>query len=253
MNIIASINVKGGTGKTTTVVNLSHALALAGHKVLVVDFDPQGNTTAGLGVDAAQKPTVYHAIKGTVKTPECFTEAHGMTLLPADLSLADAEIMVGTQPGREHRLRAILEDFRDEFQYCLIDCPPTAGFFTLNAMVAADYLLIPVETQFLPLRGVEIVMGVLNSVRKYLHPDLQILGVLATKYDQRRSLDQVVLDRLRKVYQREMFKTVIRTNADLAGAAAVGQPVLTFAPNSNGAKDYQALAQEVIDRTGGWL
>lgn len=253
MEIIALVNVKGGVGKTTTTVNAAHALARSGRQVLVVDFDPQGNATTCLGIDCANRYTVLDLIRSTAKVDEVFTDPiPGVRLLPADLGLADAELAVGAGPGREHRLQAVLEPLRDEFNYCLIDCPPTMGFFTVNAMVAADYYILPAETQYLPMRGISVINNVVAHVKKYLHEELIPLGVLATKYDRRRSLDNAVLDLLRSTYGNVMFETVIRTCADLAGATAMHQTIYDFAPSSSGATDYTALCDEIIDRTGGW-
>jgi len=240
-------SIKGGVGKTTTTANLGAALTLMGRKVLLIDFDPQGNLSQGLG-HRSSKPTVFEVLRGTPFI-DAIVEKNGFFLVPANVSLADAEIEMGSRPAREMCLKRALKKFTSEkFDYILIDCPPTAGFFPLNALTASDHLLIPVETQYYPLEGLQTMEKFRQMVCEYVAPELKLLGILPTKYDSRRSLDREALEMLKKRYPGQVTETVIRTNTALAEAPAHGQTIFEWAPDSKGAQDYKALAREIEER-----
>jgi chromosome partitioning protein len=254
--IVAVANQKGGVGKTTTTINLAASLTLADRRVLLVDVDPQGNLTSGLGRKDQAGPagTVYNALT----TLEPTTDARpflipagvdGMQLLPADRNLTGAEIELVTLGGREERLRVLLASVRDEFDYIFIDCPPSLGLLTLNALVAADAVLIPLHCEYFALEGLADLVGTMRRVRAALNPSLDIEGVLLTMFDERTNLGQQVATDVRQFFKEKVFHTVIPRNVRLGEAPSHGLPVILYDVKSRGAEAYLALAREVLARS----
>ena len=253
--IIAVANQKGGVGKTTTAINLAASLALAGRKILVVDLDPQGNLTSGVGQKekSADPGTVYHALTSeTTIDLRPFvipTGIDGLRLVPADRNLTGAEIEMVALPNRESRLRALLAPLRDEYDYVFIDCPPSLGLLTLNALVAADAVLIPLHCEYFALEGLADLVGTLRRIRASLNPSLDIEGVLLTMFDERTNLGQQVASDVRGFFKEKVFRTVIPRNIRLGEAPSHGMPVILYDSRSRGAEAYQALAREVLARS----
>jgi chromosome partitioning protein len=254
--IVAVANQKGGVGKTTTTINLAAALALAGQRVLLVDVDPQGNLTSGLGQkgQAAAGGTIYDALTTTEPAIDArlFTVATGierMLLIPADRNLTGAEIELVPLPRREERLRVLLQPLRDQFEYIFIDCPPSLGLLTLNALVAADAVLIPLHCEYFALEGLADLVGTMRRVRAALNPELDIEGVLLTMFDERTNLGQQVATDVRQFFQEKVFRTVIPRNVRLGEAPSHGVPAIVYDVKSRGAEAYLALAREVLQRT----
>lgn len=248
---IAILNQKGGVGKTTTAVNLGSYLAKAGKSVLVVDLDPQGNATSGLGVDKnALNETMYDVLFRHDAAPDIVinTQFNGVQLLPANQNLAGAEVQLVSTLQRELRLREVLQQFNHDF--ILIDCPPSLGLLTINALSAADYVLIPVQAEYYALEGLSQLLSVIERVQSAINPDLSILGVVLTMFDSRNSLSEQVKDELSKHFTNNLFTTTIPRNVRLAEAPSFGRPIAEHDKWSKGARAYKALAKEVINRVG---
>ena len=248
--IIAITNQKGGVGKTTTSVNLSACVAQAGHRVLVVDADPQGNTSSGLGVRVKEKtPTVYEVMSGEVALESALikTQVETLFVLPADIRLAGAEIELASVEGREHVLAEALEPARSEFDYIFIDCPPSLGLITLNALCAADGVLIPIQCEYYALEGVSALMGTIQKVQK-INRRLTIEGVVLTMLDARTNLGIQVAQEVRKVFKGKVYNTVVPRNVRLGEAPSHGLPIHLYDPRSLGAQSYQSLAKEFLAR-----
>lgn len=247
MNIIAILNHKGGVGKTTTTINLAAALQQKGKKILVIDFDGQANLTESFGFSLEEPNTIYGAMKGEYPLPLVNTES-GITLVPSCLDLSAAESELINEPGREMILKLLINKLPKEkqFDYILIDCPPSLGLLTVNALTAADFLIIPVQAQFLAMRGMAKIMNVIGIVQDRLNPTLKIGGIVITQYDKRKTLNKSVTEIIRDSFCEKVFKTIIRDNVALAEAPINGKNIYEYNKNSNGAKDYMALAEEII-------
>jgi chromosome partitioning protein len=254
--IVAIANQKGGVGKTTTTINLAASLALGGQRILVVDVDPQGNLTSGVGQKGktAEAGTIYGALTTAEQTIDArpfilHTNVDRMHLVPADRNLTGAEIEMVSISGREERLRALLTSVRDEYDWIFIDCPPSLGLLTLNALVAADAVLIPLHCEYFALEGLADLVGTMRRVRAALNPGLDIEGVLLTMFDERTNLGQQVATDVRSFFKDKVFRTVIPRNVRLGEAPSHGMPVILYDVKSRGAEAYQALAREVLERS----
>lgn len=251
MRTIAIANQKGGVGKSTTAVNLGAGLATLGINVLVVDSDPQGNATSGLGISkSAKKKCLYDCLIGEVPIEEVVqkTDIALLSCIPATIELAGAEIELVTVMSREVRLKTALNAVDDAFEVCLIDCPPSLGLLTLNALTAADELLVPIQCEFYALEGLGQLMNTVSMVKRHLNPALRIGGVLMTMFDGRTNLSQQVVDEVRGIFPNELFSTIIPRNVRLSEAPSYGQPIMVYDERSKGSEAYMDLAREVAAR-----
>ncbi len=247
--VIAVANQKGGVGKTTTVINLAAYLADSGKRVLTVDIDPQGNTTTGLGIDKSLVDvSIYDVLLGDQPLVEALTatDVVGLHLLPATLDLAGAEVELSQAADREHLLDRQLTRIRDRYDYVFVDCPPSLGLLTINALTAADAVMIPMQCEFFALEGLSQLLSTIDLVRERLNPRLRLEGVLLTMYDARTNLAAQVADEVRKHFHQQVYQAVIPRTVRLSEAPSHGQPILRYDPKSRGAEGYQRLAQEVM-------
>ncbi len=250
--IIALANQKGGVGKTTTSISLAAGLAEIGQRVLLVDFDPQGGCALGLGIEPGSlELSVYNALLDrdlAVEDVIVETKVENLHLLPSNIDLAAAELMLVQEVAREQTLMRILAPVRVKYDFILIDCPPSLGLLTINALTAADGVIVPLETEYYALRGMALLMDSIDRIRERLNPRLNIDGILPTMYDPRTLHGKEVLARVEDAFGPKLFDTVIRKTVRFAEAPVAGEPILSYAPTSAGAEAYRKLAQEVMSR-----
>lgn len=249
--IISVANQKGGVGKTTTTVNLGACLAFIGKKVLLIDSDAQGNATSGLGIRKPDvKEDIYDVLVNEVPIKDTIiqTERENLSIVPATLQLAGAEIELTSMMARESRLKGALKEVSDEYDFILIDCPPSLGHLTINAFTASDAILIPVQCEYYALEGLSQLLNTVRLVQKHFNPELEIEGVLLTMYDARTNLGAEVVEEVRRYFQEKVYDTIIPRNVRLSEAPSHGKPIIDYDPRSKGAEVYQTLAKEVLDR-----
>lgn len=247
--IICIANQKGGVGKTTTAVNLSACLAVAEYPVLLVDIDPQANTTSGLGVDAKKiKKSIYHVLIKGLDIEEVImkTELEYLDLLPSNQDLVGAEIELVSALSREKILDGILPRVKDRYKYIFIDCPPSLGLLTLNAMTAADSVLIPIQCEYYALEGLSQLLNTIRLVQKHLNNRLEIEGVVLTMYDGRLNLSRQVAEDVKRFFDKKVYKTVVNRNVRISEAPSFGKPIILYDAVSTGAENYMSLAEEFL-------
>lgn len=250
--IIALANQKGGVGKTTTAINLAASLAAMDKKVLVVDADPQANASSGLGVDIKElESTIYECLVDNVDVHTAIrdTEIETLKIIPSHIDLVGAELEMVNLPERETRLRKILSQISDEFDYILIDCSPSLGLITLNALTASDSVIIPVQCEYYALEGISKLLNTIKIVKNKLNPTLEIEGFLLTMYDPRTRLNNQVVDEVQHHFGEMVFKTIIQRNVKLGEAPSFGQSVISYDVESRGAQNYMQLARELVEKS----
>ena len=251
VRVLAVVNQKGGVGKSTTAVNLAASLGQLGSKVLLVDLDPQGNATSGFGLNKNQRELcIYNALLGDVDIASIVepVEIEHVFVVPATIQLAGAEIELVSAFSRESRLKSILEPLLGDFEFIIIDCPPSLGLLTVNALTAAKGLLIPIQCEYYALEGLSKLLDSVRLVKTHLNPELDVFGVVMTMYDSRTRLAHLVVDEVRDFFGQKVFETMIPRTVRLSEAPSYGQPVILYDPSGKGAEAYQRLAKEVIDR-----
>ena len=249
--IIAIANQKGGVGKTTTAINLSSCLAEKGKKVLVIDMDPQGNTTSGLGVDKnALENTIYEMIIGECLLEECLLENvfNNLSLIPSNVNLSGAEIELMDIEGKEYIVRGQVNTIRDNYDFVIIDCPPSLSMLTVNAMTTADSVIVPIQCEYYALEGLSQLIHTITLVKKRLNPNLDMEGVVFTMYDARTNLSLQVVENVKNNLHQNIYKTIIPRNIRLAEAPSHGMPINLYDSKSAGAESYKLLAEEVINK-----
>ena len=246
--VISVANQKGGVGKTTTTVNLSTLLAKKGKKVLLIDTDPQGNATSGLGVTKELENSVYDILVGEIGFDETIQETaiKNLKICPSNISLAGAEVELVSMMSREQRLKTKLDVIKDQYDYILIDCPPSLGLITLNAFTGSDSVLIPVQCEYYALEGLGQLLNTVNLVKKHLNKNLEIEGALLTMYDARTNLSNQVVKEVKKYFENKVYKTVIPRNVRLSEAPSYGMPISIYDARSKGAKAYDKLTKEFL-------
>ena len=246
--VISVANQKGGVGKTTTTVNLSTLLAKKGKKVLLIDTDPQGNATSGLGITKELEFSVYDILVGDTTFVETVqdTAIKNLKICPSNISLAGAEVELVSMMSREPRLKVKLDEVKDQYDYVLIDCPPSLGLVTLNAFTASDSVLIPVQCEYFALEGLGQLLNTVNLVKKHLNKSLEIEGALLTMYDARTNLSNQVVKEVKKYFEDKVYKTVIPRNVRLSEAPSYGMPISLYDARSKGAKAYDKLTKEFL-------
>ena len=249
--VISIANQKGGVGKTTTAINLAASLAAIEHTTLVIDIDPQSNTTSGLGIDVKTVTnSIYEVMIGSTDTTETIrsTELDFLDLVPAHINLVGAEIEMIDREDRERILDKAIGDLRDKYDFIIIDCPPSLGLLTINALTASDSIVIPVQCEYFALEGLGQLLNTIKIVRQHLNPDLDIEGVLLTMYDTRTRLSNQVAEEVKRYFDDRVFKSVIARNIRLAEAPSFGKPALLYDSTSTGSKNYLSLAREIIKK-----
>ncbi len=249
--VLAVVNQKGGVGKSTTAVNLSAALGEAGAKVLLIDLDPQGNATSGFGLNKNQRERcIYDALLGDTSVTEIIepVEIEGVFVVPATIQLAGAEIELVSALSRETRLKSIVQEVEADFDFIVVDCPPSLGLLTINALTAAQGLVIPIQCEYYALEGLSKLLDSVRLVKTHLNPALEVFGVVMTMYDSRTRLAHQVVDEVRDFFGDKVFTTLIPRTVRLSEAPSFGQPVTMYDPTGKGAEAYRGLAKEVMDR-----
>ncbi len=246
--IISVANQKGGVGKTTTTVNLATILAKRGKKVLLIDADPQGNATSGLGLDKDLEPSTYDILVNETELEDAMqkTIIKNLKVCPANMDLAGAEVELVSMMSREQRLKEKVDIIKEKFDYILIDCPPSLGLVTLNAFTASDSVLIPVQCEYFALEGLGQLLNTINLVKKHLNKSIRIEGALLTMYDMRTNLSNQVVKEVKKYFENKVYKTVIPRNVRLSEAPSYGMPITEYDPRSKGAKSYIKFAKEFL-------
>ena len=254
MNILAKViaiaNQKGGVGKTTTAVNLSACLAYKGKRVIIIDADPQGNTTSGLGIEKQNvSKSIYEVIINDEKIENALmqTMIENLYICPSNIQLVGAEVELVSVISRETRLKVALEDIRDKYDFIIIDCPPSLGLLTLNALTAADTILVPIQCEYYALEGLSQLMNTVKLVQRHLNPSLEVEGVVLTMFDARTNLSLQVVEDVKKYFRNKVYRTIIPRNVRLSEAPSFGLPIILYDPKSKGAECYLDLAREVID------
>lgn len=248
--IIAIANQKGGVGKTTTAVNLSSCLAVKGKKVLIIDIDPQGNTTSGLGIDKTSIDTsIYDVIINDVPIRDTLlkTVIDNLLISPSNIQLAGAEVELVPVISRETRLKYAIEPVKNDFDYIIIDCPPSLGLITVNALTSADTILVPIQCEYYALEGLSQLMNTVKIVQKHLNPSLKVEGVVLTMFDARTNLSIQVVEEVKKYFGNKVYRTIIPRNVRLSEAPSYGLPIILYDSKSKGAECYMELAEEVIE------
>jgi chromosome partitioning protein len=251
MKTIALVNQKGGTGKTTSTINIGAGLVKLGKKVLLIDLDAQANLTYALGIKAHElNKTVYELLKGEANIEEVLIDRNGVKVIPASLELSGAELGLSGVAGREFLLKEVMskEHSFKSFDYALIDCPPSLGLLTLNALIEASEVYIPIQTEFLAHQGVSMLLRTVDMIKNGLNKGLNITGVIGTRFDGRKKLNNEVVEKLRSHFGAKLFKTLIRDNVSLAEAPSFGMTIFEYKPQSNGAFDYLNLCKEILKR-----
>lgn len=249
--IIAIANQKGGVGKTTTAINLSASLAEAGQKILAVDFDPQGNATSGLGFEKGYlDKTVYEVLMGDIPVEEAIIAdvQENLDVLPSDVDLSGAEIELLDVENKESVLKGVLDPIKDQYEFIVIDCPPSLSLLTINALVAADTVIVPIQCEYYALEGLSQILQTVDLIKKKLNPKLELEGVVFTMYDARTNLSLEVVESVKGHLNRNIYKTIIPRNVRLAEAPSHGMPINLYDSRSTGAESYRMLAAEVISR-----
>jgi chromosome partitioning protein len=249
--VICIVNQKGGVGKTTTAINLAASLALIQKKTLLIDIDPQGNASSGLGLSKDEvKKNLYHAILDNSKIEEiiCQCELPLLTVIPSNIDLFGAEIELVGLPNREHRLQTLIEPLRSDFEYILIDCPPSLGLLTINSMTASDSVLIPVQCEYYALEGLAHLFETLRRIKKSLNPQLSMEGILLTMFDVRNRLSHMVVQDIQRHFNNRVFNCIIPRNVRLSEAPSFGKPVYLYDKHSRGAQCYLQLANEIVQK-----
>ena len=248
--VISIANQKGGVGKTTTAVNLSTILAKKGKKVLMIDTDPQGNATSGLGISKDVKFSVYDVIINDIEVENTIQTAmvKNLDVCPSNINLAGAEVELVSMMSREFRLKEKIDNIKDKYDFIIIDCPPSLGLITLNAFTASDSVLIPVQCEYYALEGLGQLVNTINLVKKHLNKDLQIEGALLTMYDIRTNLSNQVVSEVNKYFDNKVYKTVIPRNVRLSEAPSYGMPITVYDPRSKGARSYEKFAKELLKK-----
>jgi len=247
---IALFNQKGGVGKTTTNVNLSACIAMKGKKVLIIDIDPQGNTTSGFGIDKnSTEYNIYDALMGDEDIRKCIvkTDYENIDIVPSNVQLAGAEIELTGMTEREYKFKRIINQIRDGYDYIFVDCPPSLGLLTINSLTGVDSVIIPIQCEYYALEGVSQLMNTIQLIKKNLNPTLEIQGVVLSMFDGRTNLSIQVVDEVKRYFKGKVYRTIIPRNVRLAEAPSHGMPVIDYDPKSKGAEAYNELAEEFLE------
>lgn len=247
---IALFNQKGGVGKTTTNVNLSACIAIKGKKVLIIDIDPQGNTTSGFGIDKnSTEYNIYDALMGDEDIKKCIvnTDYENIDIVPSNVQLAGAEIELTGMSEREYKFKRIINQIREDYDYIFVDCPPSLGLLTINSLTGVDSVIIPIQCEYYALEGVSQLMNTIQLIKKNLNPILEIQGVVLSMFDGRTNLSIQVVDEVKRYFKGKVYRTIIPRNVRLAEAPSHGMPVIDYDPKSKGAEAYNELAEEFLE------